>query len=90
LPKKVYIQEIKVFNRMSQSEQNRIDGVTVWIGTSLGGGKYDGAKKVGTIQCEMDKSPYIFSDIGMTGSSVQLKGGMKRLQIAEVEVYGSG
>ena len=75
---------------MSNCCQNRIEGVTVWIGSKLTGGNYEGAVKIGTVQFEAGKSPYIFSGIEKTASSVQIKGGSQNnaLSLAEVEVYG--
>ena len=75
---------------MSNCCQNRIEGVTVWIGSELKGGYYEGAVKIGTVQFEAEKSPYIFSGIEKTASNVQIKGGPKNyvLSLAEVEVYG--
>ena len=75
---------------MSNCCQNRIEGVTVWIGSQLTGGHYEGAVKIGTVQYEAGKSPYIFSGIEKTASNVQIKGGPKNyvLSLAEVEVYG--
>ena len=70
--------------------QQRINGVTAWIGNELRGGIYEGAVKIGTVQYEAGKSPYIFSDIDKTASSVQIKGPPhdEPLTLAEVEVYG--
>ena len=76
--------------------QGRIGGVTVWIGEELQGGNYTGAAKVGTVQYRQGKSPYVFSGIEKTASSVQIRGGLKtvggpitmQLSLVEVEVYG--
>ena len=70
--------------------QIRIEGVTVWIGSELTGGHYEGAVKVGTIRFQKKKGPYVFSRIEKTASSVQIQGGLQNevLSLAEVEVYG--
>ena len=75
--------------------QHRIDGASLWIGDDLKGGYYEGAVKVGTVQYENGKNPYIFSGINKTGSSVEIQGGPitdmvkdKQINIVEVEVYG--
>ena len=70
--------------------QHRIDGALVWIGENLGGGHYEGAVKVGTVQYEYGKTPYIFSGIDKAGSNVEIQGGTGQvvLSMAEVEVYG--
>ena len=70
--------------------QERIEGVTVWIGSELTGGYYERAVKIGTVQYEAGKSPYIFSGIEKTASSVQIKGGSQNnaLSMAEIELYG--
>ena len=61
----------------------------MWIGSELTGGYYEGAVKIGTVQYEAGKSPYIFSGIEKTASSVQIKGPPNdELTLAEVEVYG--
>ena len=75
--------------------QHRIDGATVWIGDNLIGGNYEGAVKVGTVQYEPGKNPYIFSGIDKKGTSVEIQGGPptesvpnKYVHLQEVEVYG--
>ena len=67
----------------------RIDGVKIWVGVSLTGGNYNGAENVGTIKYESGTNPYVFSDLAVRGSSVQIQGGtsQKVLTLAEVEVY---
>jgi hypothetical protein len=88
LPRVAVIREIKVYNRAAQPQ--RIDGVTVWVGVGMTGGNYDGALKVGTIQYEEGKNPFVFSDLTASGSNVQIQGGSEVLQLAEVEVYETG
>ena len=78
---------LKVYNRANEKLQSRIDGVKVWVGLSLTGGNYDGAQNVGTIQYESGTNPYVFSDLELRGSSVQIQGGQTSLNLAEVEVY---
>jgi hypothetical protein len=68
--------------------QERINQVTVWIGNELKGGNYEGAVKVGTVEYMAGKSPYIFSGIEKVATSVQIRGGISVLSLAEVEVYG--
>ena len=87
LKNKALIKEIRIYNRMNCC-QHRIDGVTLWIGDDLNGGYYEGAIKVGTVQYVRGKTPYIFSGIDKTGSSVELQGSQAVLSVAEVEVYG--
>ena len=77
---------VKVYNRMVK-EQARIDGVKVWVGEGLIGGNYDGAENIGTINYEAGKNPYVFSDLAVAGSSIQIQGGYSVLSLAEVEVY---
>jgi hypothetical protein len=68
---------------------DRIDGVTVWVGSELTGGYFEGAVKVGTVQYEDGKStPYTFSGVDKVASSVQIKGNNNYLELAEVEVDG--
>ena len=70
-----------------QSAQGRIDGVKIWVGVGLTGGNYNGAENIGTIKYESGTNPYIFSDLAVRGSSVQIQGGDSYLTLAEVEVY---
>ena len=65
----------------------RIDGVKIWVGVGLTGGNYNGAENIGTIKYEPETNPYIFSDLEVKGSSVQIQGGLHAVQIAELEVY---
>ena len=88
------IKEIRIYNRMGCC-QDRIDGATVWIGDNLKGGHYEGAVKVGNVQYEHGKTPYIFSGINKAGSNVEIQGGPKTdtakdktIHMVEVEVYG--
>ena len=86
LPKIYQIKEIRVYPHPLVPQ--RTDGVTVWTGISLIGGSFDGAVKVGTIQYDEGRLMYIFSNLEIEGSSVQLRAaGTNLLQIAEVEVY---
>ena len=66
----------------------RIDGVKIWVGVSLTGGNFNGAENIGTIKYESGTNPYVFSDLVVRGSSVQIQGGEDLLTLAEVEVYG--
>ena len=52
------------------------------------GGNYIGAENIGTISYESGTNPYVFSDLRVIGSSVQIQGGTSFLSLAEVEVYG--
>ena len=88
------IKEIRIYNRINCC-QERIDGATVWIGDNLKGGNYEGAFKVGSVQYEHGKTPYIFSGINKAGSNVEIQGGPityqgedKTINIVEVEVFG--
>ena len=80
-----------MFNRVRSSDSKiatRIDGVTIWVGAGLTGGNYDGAEKIGTIEYKSGTNPYIFSDLEVRGSSVQIQGaGDNVLTLAEVEIY---
>ena len=67
----------------------RINGVNIWVGEGLTGGIYDGAENIGTINFKSGTNPYIFSDLEVKGSNVQIQGGEKVLSLAEVEVYGA-
>ena len=65
----------------------RIDGVKIWVGDGMTGGNYEGAKKIGTIKYDSGTNPYVFSDLEISGSSVQIQGGgSTELVLAEVEV----
>ena len=61
--------------------------MTVWVGIGLTGGNFEGAVKVGTIEFVEGQLLYIFSNLSLKGSSVQLQGGSHALSVAEVEVY---
>ena len=77
-----------MFNRVdSCGTEARIDGVKIWVGVGLIGGNYNGAENIGTIKYESGTNPYIFSDLAVRGSSVQIQGGEAVLTLAEVEVY---
>ena len=65
----------------------RIDRVKIWVGVGMTGGNYDGAENIGTISYEPGTNPYVFSDLRVRGSSVQIQGGTSFLSLAEVEVY---
>ena len=79
----------KVYNRVSgEHVTSRIDGVKIWVGVGLTGGNYEGAENIGTIDYESGTNPYVFSDLRVIGSSVQIQGGAGVLSLAEVEVYG--
>ena len=79
----------KVYNRVHEEYvSRRIDGVKIWVGIGLTGGNYEGAENIGTIKYESGTNPYIFSDLRVIGSSVQIQGGAGFLSLAEVEVYG--
>ena len=88
-PRIYQIHEIRVYSRYGiLSAAQLIDGVTVWTGISLTGGSFEGAVKVGTIQYDEGRLMYIFSDLELEGSSVQLRAaGTNHLQLSEVEVY---
>ena len=83
------IKEIRVYSRFGiPLSAQQINGVTVWTGISLTGGSFDGAVKVGTIQYDEGRMMYIFSDLEIEGSSVQLRAaGTNQLQMSEVEVH---
>ena len=51
------------------------------------GGNYNGAENIGTIEYKSGTNPYIFSDLAVRGSSVQIQGGKSYLTLAEVEIY---
>ena len=51
------------------------------------GGNYEGAENIGTIKYESGTQVYVFSDLEVSGSSVQIQGGSTVLVLAEVEVY---
>lgn len=57
------------------------------MGEGLTAGNYDGAENIGTIKSELGKRIYVFSDLDVQGSSVQIQGGDSVLMLAEVEVY---
>ena len=80
-----------MYNRVSENDDimARIDGVKIWVGVGLTGGNYNGAENIGTIKYESGTNPYVFSDLAVRGSSVQIQGGtsQKVLTLAEVEVY---
>ena len=58
------------------------------MGDGLTGGVYEGAVKVGTILYEKQKNPYILEGLGVSGSSVEIRGaGSWYLTLSEVEVY---
>ena len=71
----------------SREVAERIDGVKIWVGVGLTGGNYNGAQNIGTIKYESGTNPYIFSDLAVRGSSVQIQGGNSALTLVEVEVY---
>ena len=75
-----------MYNR--EKKAYRIDGVKIWVGTDLTGGNYDGAENIGTIKYETEIRIYEFSNLDVSGSSVQIQGGGGGLSLAEVEVYG--
>ena len=79
----------QVYNRVSDMEKfpKRIDGVKIWVGVGMVGGNYNGAENIGTIKYESGTNPYVFSDLAVRGSSVQIQGGAYVLQLVEVEVY---
>ena len=83
------IKEIRVYSRFGiPLSAQQINGVTVWTGISLTGGSFDGAVKVGTIQYDEGRMMYIFSDLEIEGSSVQLQAaGTNPIMVAEVEVF---
>ena len=94
LPRKSPIWEIRVYNRFGdrvKTGEPRINGVGIWVGTGLSGGSYEGALKVGTIKYVENKNPYIFSELDISGSSVEVQGhgtgNQAFLILAEVEVY---
>ena len=81
-----------MYNRVRSSDSEiatRIDGVKIWVGAGLIGGNYDGAEKIGTIEYKSGTNPYIFSNLAVRGSSVQIQGGDSDnvLTLAEVEIY---
>ena len=57
------------------------------MGEDLTGGNYDGAENIGTIEYESAPNLYVFSDLAVRGSSVQIQGGKFELTLVEVEVY---
>ena len=65
----------------------RIDGVKIWVGEGMTGGTYNEAEKIGTISYESGTNPYVFSDLAVRGSSIQIQGSTSYLSLAEVEVY---
>ena len=72
----------------SREVAERIDGVKIWVGVGLTGGDYIGAENIGTIKYKSGTNPYIFSDLAVRGSSVQIQGGGESyLTLVEVEVY---
>ena len=81
----------EVYNRVRRTEYKeiatRIDGVTIWVGLGLTGGNYDGAENIGTIKYESGTNPYIFSNLIVRGSSVQIQGAKSYVTLAEVEVF---
>ena len=82
-----------MYNRVRSGNSEiapRIDGVKIWIGVDLSGGNYDGAENIGTIKYESGTNPYIFSDLAVRGSSVQIQGGNDVLTLVEVEIYQTG
>ena len=89
LPRVSFIREIRIYNRLD-AKPERIDGVKIWVGNSLAGGNYDGATNVGTVRFEAGKNPYIFPDLNLNGSSVQVQGGDSYVILSEVEVYSPG
>ena len=80
-----------MYNRVQSSDSEiatRIDGVKIWVGSGLTGGNYNGAENIGTIEYESGTNPYIFSDLAVRGSSVQIQAaGDNVLTLAEVEIY---
>ncbi len=68
---------------------DKIDGANIWVGIGLSGGNYNGAVNIGTIKYESlsGTNPYVFSDLKIRASSVQIQGGKGSLQLAEVEVF---
>ena len=79
------IREIRIYNRLSIP--SRIDGVKIWVGKGLTGGNYDGANNVGTVYFQTGRNPYIFPNLNLDGSSVQVQGGDSYVTLSEVEVY---
>ena len=87
---KVYlISKIVVYNRNLNNE--RIDGIKVWVGANLPGGDYNGATNVATLKYVNGKQPYPIPDLDIEGSSVELQGGTCTcggyVTLSEVEVY---
>ena len=77
-----------IFKVYSKQSSIRIDGLKIWVGTGLTGGNYNGAENIGTIKYESGTNPYVFSDLAVRGSSVQIQGTSNtELVLAEVEVY---
>ena len=78
-----------MYNRVKSTEEiaKRIDGVKIWVGAGLIGGNYDGAENIGTIEYESGTNPYIFTNLAVRGSSVQIQGGNGVLTLVEVEIY---
>ena len=63
----------------------------IWVGVGLTGGNYNGAENIGTIKYESGTNPYVFSDLVVRGSSVQIQGGNSVLTLVEVQVFkGAG
>ena len=50
------------------------------------GGNYNGAENIGTISYESGTNPYVFSDLAVRGSSIQIQGSTSYVALAEVEV----
>ena len=59
--------------------QDRLDGVTVYIGDDL----------VGTVVYQVGIDMYPFNDLSQCGRVVMVRGGSSYLTLAEVEVYGT-
>ena len=80
-----------MYNRVHENDgiRARIDKVTIWVGVGMTGGNYDGAEKIGTIKYESGTRIYVFSNLEVRGSNVQIQGGTSEapLTLAEVEVY---
>ena len=88
MPRVSFIREIRIYNRLLIP--SRIDGVKIWVGKGLTGGNYDGATNVGTVHFETGSNPYIFPNLNLDGSSVQVQGGDSYAILSEVEVYSPG
>ena len=89
MPRVSIIREIRIYNRLDVRPE-RIDGVKIWVGKGLTGGNYDGATDVGTVNFETGRNPYIFPNLNLEGSSVQVQGGGSYVILSEVEVYSPG